>query len=135
VGGIRFREALPLIGKFFEREDGRNRAHRNAGAAINAVVGTDEELFGFLEPRDTTKLGAAVSQIAQALSLAIQESWITKETAARVFANMVSQLGQDVDADEEMKKLAAGLGPSEGDYARKPQVPAARRNPDTRRPE
>ena len=101
----------------------RGVAHGSLPAGVNRAVNIRAPE---LEVRDTTKLGAAVAQIAQALSLAIQEAWITKETAARVFANMVSQLGQDVDADEEIKKLAAGLGPSAGDYARKPQVPGAR---------
>jgi len=40
-----------LIGKFFEREDGRNRTHRNAGTTIYAVVRADEELLGILKAR------------------------------------------------------------------------------------
>jgi len=94
----------------------RGVAHGSLPAGVNRALSiTAPEL----EVRDSTKLGAAVSQVAAALSLAIQESWITKETAARVFANMVSQLGQDVDADEELEKLAAGLQANEADYAGK----------------
>jgi hypothetical protein len=72
-----------------------------------------------LEVRDTTKLAAALQQITMALSLAMQEGWITKDSAAGVFANMVSQLGREVDAEKELEELAAGLGPEEEDYAKK----------------
>jgi hypothetical protein len=51
VGGVHFRKALHIIGKLFEREDGRNRAHRNAGTAIYAVVRADEELLSIIEAR------------------------------------------------------------------------------------
>jgi hypothetical protein len=78
-----------------------------------------------LETRDTSKLGAAIAQTVNAMALAVQESWLTRETAAAIFANLVSQLGHDVDVDKELKELETQLRPSEADYQnRGPGLPA-----------
>ena len=69
-----------------------------------------------LETSDSTKVAAALQQVTNALSLAIQESLLTRETAAKVFAVMASQLGHEVKAEEELKALEAGLRPNEQDY-------------------
>ena len=90
-----------------------------------------------LEVRDSTKVAAAVSQVMNGLSLALQEGMLTKETATRIFINMVSQLGHEVDVDEELKNLESALQPSEADYAAAPKAPAAKdeqRLSDTRNP-
>jgi hypothetical protein len=72
-----------------------------------------------LETSDSTKVAAAVQQVTTALSLAIQESLLTRETAAKVFAVMVSQLGHEVKAEDELKALEEQLKPNEADYGGK----------------
>jgi hypothetical protein len=50
VRSVHFHRGLQRIRKFFEREDSISRAYRNAGTAINTIVGANVKLFGFLEP-------------------------------------------------------------------------------------
>ncbi len=53
--------------------------------------------------RDTAKTATALPQLATALTLAQQEGWLTKETAATLFALVASQLGVDIDASKEVQ--------------------------------
>ena len=47
VLGVPLGECIPLLRQVVEREDGGNRAHRNAGAAIDAFYRIDvQQLFG-----------------------------------------------------------------------------------------
>lgn len=69
-----------------------------------------------LAVRDVTKLAAALQQTGSALSMAQLEGWLTRETAAKIFAVMASELGQEVDAAAELEKLGEGLLPVEQDY-------------------
>jgi len=45
VIGVDLGEVGPLLGEVVEREDGRDRAHRNAGAAIDAFDRVDIDHF------------------------------------------------------------------------------------------
>src|SRR6185437_5704142 len=47
--GVLLREVRPLLRQVVCRKDGRNRARRNAGAAVDALNGIDEELLGLAE--------------------------------------------------------------------------------------
>jgi len=55
--------------------------------------------------RDTLRLAGVLQQLATSRLLAEQQGWIAKEMAAKVFANIARELGQDVD-------VAAGAGGS-----------------------
>lgn len=79
-----------------------------------------------LETRDMAKIATAVQQLANGLSLAVQESFLQRETAAKLLINLVSQLGQQIDTEAELKALEAGLRPNEADYAATPKAPAAK---------
>jgi hypothetical protein len=48
---IHLLECFPLIGQIAQSENGRHRADRNAGAAINAFHRIDEQLLRFAEFR------------------------------------------------------------------------------------
>lgn len=55
-----------------------------------------------LSPKDLVKLAAALTQITSSLMVAETQRWITKETAANVFANAATALGMEVEpADAE----------------------------------
>ena len=49
VLGVFLGKAGPLLRQVVLREDGRDRAGRNAGAAVNALDRIDEQLIGFAE--------------------------------------------------------------------------------------
>src|SRR5688572_31528820 len=54
-------EALPLIGRLVFREDRLDRAHGLAGAAVDALVGVDEELvLAFVDAIDRAYLDAGL---------------------------------------------------------------------------
>ena len=86
-----------------------------------------------LETSDSSKVAAAVQQVTTSLSLAIQESLLTRETAAKVFAVMVSQLGHEVNAEDELKALEEQLRPNEQDYAKQAPV-ASDQLPEKKKP-
>src|SRR2546426_4922437 len=51
VLGVALGKALPLFRKVVERKDGRHRAHRHAGPAVNALHRIDVKHFFFRERR------------------------------------------------------------------------------------
>jgi len=51
VGGVLFLEADPLLGQIVAGVDGRDRADRDAGAAVDALERVDEELLGGVAAR------------------------------------------------------------------------------------
>ena len=53
-----------------------------------------------LSPKDLVKLGAALAPITSSLMIAESQGWITKETAANVYANVATALGIEVEAAE-----------------------------------
>jgi hypothetical protein len=74
--------------------------------------------------RDTQAIAAAVQPVAQAVSLAIQEQLMTKETGVAVLDSVFTQLGVEVDAQAELEALKLQLSPDEVDYAgKKPGEP------------
>ena len=75
-----------------------------------------------LATRDTQAIAAAVAPVAQAVSLSIQEGLLTKDTGVGILASLFTQLGVEVDADDELAKLATQLTPDEQDYGKKSGV-------------
>lgn len=55
-----------------------------------------------LSVRDTSRLAAALAQVVAALEKAETAGWVRKATAARIFAALATQLGVDVNPDEEI---------------------------------
>ncbi len=58
-----------------------------------------------MSAKDTGKIAQALSAATQSLVLAVQQGWLRDSTATRVYATMASQLGADIDSDEEIAEL------------------------------
>lgn len=70
-----------------------------------------------LSMRDQAAIVAAMAGLTAALMQAETKGWIRPETAARVFAGVVSQLGMDIDADQEYHPGTGPAGAAPQDYA------------------
>ena len=70
-----------------------------------------------LSMRDQAATVAALAGLTAALMQAQQQGWVRPETAARVFAGVTSQLGMDIDADEEYHPGTGPAGAVTKDYA------------------
>ena len=57
--------------------------------------------------RDVASLSTAASGLATALMVAEDRGWLSRETAAEVFARVVGEMGVEVDVQEELKKAQA----------------------------
>jgi len=67
--------------------------------------GTDLDLtMPEMTVRDMASLSASASGLATALMIAEDRGWLSRETAAEVFSRVVSEMGVDVDVQEELKK-------------------------------
>ena len=91
-----------------------------AGRLPEAVDRSYECEAAELSMRDMGKISGALNQVTFSLQAAVGEAWLTQETAARVFAGMVTQLGFPVNAEEEQKILATRPRPEEVDYQERP---------------
>ncbi len=60
-----------------------------------------------LSMRDQASTVAAVTSLVAALIQAEDKGWVRPETSAKLFANLVSQLGMEIDAAEEFDPNAA----------------------------
>jgi hypothetical protein len=58
--------------------------------------------------KDTQKIVAALFSLSQALTLATSNGWISDGKAAEVFASVAGQVGIEIDAAEEIKRVASG---------------------------
>jgi hypothetical protein len=91
-------------------DDGSSKGTRvKADAAFKIVLPE-------LSMRDQAGTVAAVTSLATALMQAKAEGWIRPETAARVFAHLLSQLGIEIDAKEEFTP-GVPAGDATADYA------------------
>jgi hypothetical protein len=77
-----------------------------------------------ISTRDTTAITTALTGLAVALAQAEDKGWLRRETAGRIFALMASQLGVEIDPDEEVTPQGQPPGPTMTDYERRPH-PAA----------
>lgn len=58
--------------------------------------------------KDTAKISEGISKIATALITAEMQGWITKDTAAQIFASVTGQLGVEIDVAAELEQTSAG---------------------------
>lgn len=56
-----------------------------------------------LSVKDMTKIGAVLAQTTSALDEACRQGWLTKETAAKMFASIANQFGVEYDPVNELK--------------------------------
>ncbi len=70
-----------------------------------------------LSMRDQAAITAAVNGLTAALQQIVDRGWLRPETAARVIANAISQLGMEVKADEEYTPGAGPQGAPLQDYS------------------
>lgn len=81
---------------------GNSRATKKAtGKAFKVVLPE-------LSLRDQSAIVAAGVSLVAALERAVAKGWIREETAAKLFAAQISQLGLEVNADEEYTGVPAG---------------------------
>jgi hypothetical protein len=66
--------------------------------------------------KDLTKLVNGVPQLASALTIAQNQKWISPDEATRLFSFVVSYLGYEVDAQEQIDAAAAAPKENEVDY-------------------
>jgi hypothetical protein len=91
-------------------------------AVIAGRLGAEEADMEFvvnmpeISKKDMSKLVNGVPQLATALGLAEQSKWISRETATKIFAFVVGQLGMDIDADAEIKAAGNALPDGAEDY-------------------
>ncbi len=78
-----------------------------AGAGGWAEDATFEIEMPEMTARDQQATAQAANQLASALTAAEAQGWISKETAATTWAHMQAELGVEVDAAEELEKVAA----------------------------
>jgi hypothetical protein len=70
--------------------------------------------------RDTSAITTAMTQLTVALGQAEERGWIRRETSARLFALLASQLGSEVKADEEVTPEGEPTPAERRDYERDP---------------
>jgi hypothetical protein len=70
-----------------------------------------------LSMKDQAGILAGLVSLAAALVTGVTEGWIREQTAAMLFANHVSQLGQMIDSEEEFTPGAGPRGVNLADYA------------------
>lgn len=79
-------------------------------AVIAGRISEEKAKAGFtvnmpeISKKDLGKLISGVPQLATALSIAEERGWVSKETASKIFAMVTTQLGVEIDVQEEMKK-------------------------------
>ena len=59
-----------------------------------------------MSAKDLKKIVDGLFTLAQSLMIAEAQGWVTKETAASLYANMAERSGMEIDAAEEIKKAA-----------------------------
>lgn len=85
-----------------------------AKAAIGFTVNTPE-----ISKKDFSKILNSIPQVTTALSLAEQNNWITRKTAAGLFALAAGQMGMEIDVDAEMEEIGEAPAAGTEDYINK----------------
>lgn len=73
------------------------RQVRKRDGEMIAAVDAFKIIAPEMSPKDMVKLGTALSQITTSLMIAQTQRWITRETAANVFANIAATLGMEIE--------------------------------------
>lgn len=99
-------EARQNRNKLFLRDLGRYVLDQ---AIIHKAIPDGEYIVSVDTPdlnrKDANSTAASLPQISSALSLAVEQGWCRRETAARIWASMASETGVDVDADAEIDAM------------------------------
>lgn len=81
---------------------------------VSEEVEKDMRKFDIMFPpvseEDTAEASTTLNNTTSSLVVAEANDWITNETAAKVYANLVSRLGVPVDAEAEIKALSEKSG-------------------------
>ena len=75
-----------------------------------------------MSTKDLKKIVDGLFALAQSLMIAEGQGWVTAETASKIFANVASQAGVDIDAADEIKKAVKSDGNVTEDYAAREAV-------------
>lgn len=70
-----------------------------------------------LSVKDMTKIGGVLAQTTAALDEATRQGWLTKQTAAKMFASIANQFGVEYDPVAELKLAAVEQKKAQGDAA------------------
>ena len=93
----------------------------DAEGNTTAITRSSADAFTVAVPeissRDTAQTVAASVSLAAALTAATNQGWMRPETCAKVFANLVSQLGIEVDPSLEYSPGGGPNGAAAADYA------------------
>jgi hypothetical protein len=92
-----------------------------ADGSSSAQAIRSDEAFRISMPeisqKDTSLIVAAAVSLVAALGQATSRGWVRDETAAKIFANLVSQLGVDVDPKQEFVSGGGPQGAPATDYS------------------
>lgn len=69
-----------------------------------------------ISKKEMAKLIAGVPQLTAALAVAEERRWVRRETATKIFASVVTQMGQEVNAEEEIEAAASAAREGLEDY-------------------
>lgn len=75
---------------------------------LSPEINTDFQLvLPELTTRDTQKITESLERLSRSLMLAVQQGWLSIETAGKIYIEAVNQLGTDIDPETELKKAKA----------------------------
>ncbi len=87
-----------------------------------------------LSPADTQQVVGSLATLTQTLALAVGEGYVSQDTARRLFLLMATQLGAEIDLEEEAAQLGTEDAPEEDTPATEAVLPMARLRRDEPRP-
>lgn len=151
------KHVLETVGRYVLRQASMRGKGSTQGAAEpdwNDPRLEVQAIFPELTAKDTTKYAAALQQVVAACVIAVQEGYLTRNTAVQIIASIAGRLGVEFDAEDELanaEKEAAkrreddvfkgpdGSNPGDGDIDPATGKPAAQAGtpgnmPKTRQP-
>lgn len=85
-----------------------------------------------MQPKDISKYGTTIQQVATALQQAEMQEWVDKGTARKLFATIMGFIGVDIDLEEVTTALEQeGATAGYEDYLKKKNDAGTRRNGET----
>ena len=90
------------------------------GASAALAVPADQAyriVLPEISTKDTAQTVAAAASLSAALTQAVAQGWLRNETAGKIFAHLVSQLGIEIDAAAELQPGAGPRGAALTDYS------------------
>jgi 2'-5' RNA ligase len=83
-----------------------------------------------IDAQNQTTTSTVISSITTALQQAEMQEYVSKDTARRIFLELLAQIGQEVDSEEEKKKIEAQVKETQsGAYSNMPQDAFGKRAP------